>query len=115
MDSTGKMTFEKYLSDIPMDRSDRNIIKDILESKLAIEDNIISFKAVIPAVLDAELLCGTALRWRSVKAHFMREVRVYALSANPKTEKYMQSLLLWNSGVYLTPIPIELREVFNEL
>ncbi len=114
MDNSKAMTFEEYLAGLPMDGPGHSIIQDVISSENGVSDSVISFKAVIPAVVDSELLCATALRWRNVQEHFLRDVRVYALSPNPKTEKYMQSLLSVDCRVYLTPIPIELREVFDE-
>lgn len=113
MGSTETVSFEQYLAGLPMDAPDCNLIKDILDSQYGFDGETIAFRSVIPALIDSDLLIATACRWRSVQSHFGKPVRVYALSPNPKTEKYVQSLLSVGCDVYLTPVPVQFKEHFK--
>lgn len=115
MESSGKLILAEYLKTLPLDNSRESIIQRISDSETAVRDGTVSFRTVLPALMDTDLLLGTMLQWTKIRDFYMRDLRIYALSANKKVEKHMQMLVSGQNGIFLTALPIEFKEVFYEL
>lgn len=64
----------------------------------------------LPAAIDVDLIIGCVQRWSEIQKYFNRDLRVYAWSHSADVEKYLLGCTLNVSNVYVTVLPMFLKE-----
>lgn len=101
------LTLREVLERLPED-TDNLLYK--IEHSNQVDAEEIEIVSYLPARLDADIILGYIMRWREVQKYFNKPMRVYAWSYQPDVEKYILKCLMHNNNIFVTMLPVKLRE-----
>ena len=107
MDTNSKITLEDRINGVMKDSPD--IIYKL--SKLTTpKDMPIEIVTELPAAPDPDIVIGLVTRWCEIQKYFNQDLRVYAWSYTEEVEKYLLSCVQNMSHIYVTVLPMYLKE-----
>jgi hypothetical protein len=74
------------------------------------EDQPIEIVSELPAAVDPDIIIGYVQRWVEIQHYFNKDVRIYAWSYSTESEKYVMGCVQNMSHVFVTVLPMYLKE-----
>ena len=74
------------------------------------KDQPIEIVSELPAAADPDIILSYVQRWVEIQHYFGRDLRVYAWSYTPESEKYILGCVQNMSHICVTTLPMYLKE-----
>lgn len=98
---------------LSLDNRLKTIVKDgpgVLADLSKSEANVLEILSELPAAADPDIILGFIKRWREVQTITGKDLRVYAVFYTPTVEKYVLGCVQNMSHIFVTALPVQLKE-----
>lgn len=107
MGTNSKISLEDRINGVMEDSPD--ILYKL--SKLSTPKDVpIEIVTELPAAPDPDIIIGLVTRWYEIQKYFNQDIRIYAWSYNHEVEKYLLGCIQNMSHIYVTVLPMYLKE-----
>lgn len=111
-DKVASTDFGKHLELIMDDSAD--LVAKLARYNYFENAKTLEIKTTLPSAVNGNLAIAAVKRWRELSERYGKPIRVYAYSYNDAVEKLFLRLIQEHDDIYMSVIPGEWRNTFND-